>query len=73
MHFLVLYNSSSIAFMKLKLRPAARQERFSSFVVLSGHKALSESLTCNKQEEKFVCENLEKVSFETMTGLTSSF
>lgn len=48
MHFLIHYNNSSIAFMKLKLRPSARQEKFSSSVVLSGHKAVSESLACKR-------------------------
>lgn len=59
--------------MKLKLRPSARQERFSRFVMLSGDQALSESLTRNKPIEKFVCRNLEKGPFETMTCLNSSF
>lgn len=60
MLFLVHYRSSLIVFMKLKLRPSARQERSSRFVMPSGQQVLSEHLTDNKQGDKSECRNLEK-------------
>lgn len=70
MHFLVHYRSSNIAFMKLKLGPSARQERFSRFVMLSGDQTVKKP---HKMKQKFVRRNFEKGPFETMTCLNSSF